>query len=222
MSLTSVGDSLNYNINRETGEVIETRNDSTYKQRMNDLDEQEKAKERKQKEAKNSPYNNFAQMNLDHSKDWRALSKQNHVAAEILWFLIEHADKKNALVCSSKVLEEALGYSRTTIFRSKEFLKNAGFIKIKKSGTTDVFLINKEIAWKSWGKNYKYGEFEAKIIISASEQEDEEDIIVKDKKVNMVETEKKKKKKKDEKFDLTIDGKKITEEEFDKMNCVIL
>lgn len=144
--------------------------DMTFEQRQRDLDAQEKAEQEKREREKRSPYKDFAQMNLEHSKDWRILSRQNHVAAEILWFLIEHADRCNALVCSSKVLEEALNYSRTTIFRAVNFLRDTGFIDIKKSGNTNVFLINKEITWKSWGTNYEYAEFEAKIIIAESEQ----------------------------------------------------
>lgn len=158
--------------------------DMTFEQRQRDLEIQEKAEQEKREREKHSPYENFAQMNLDHSKDWRILSRQNHVAAEILWFLIEHADRHNALVCSSKVLEEALNYSRATVFRAVSFLKETGFIDVKKSGNTNVFLINKEIAWKSWGKNYKYAEFEAKILIAESEQER---ATVKDTRVNMTE-----------------------------------
>ena len=45
------------------------------------------------------------------------------------------------------------------------------FIDVKKSSTTNVYLLNKQLVWKSWGKNYKYAEFDAKVIISESEQE---------------------------------------------------
>lgn len=48
----------------------------------------------------------------------------------------------------------------------------------------NVYLINKEIAWKSWGTNYKYAKFGAQIIISESEQER---ATVKDTRINMTE-----------------------------------
>ena len=158
--------------------------DMTFEQRQRDIEAQEKAEQESRDRDRKSAYKNFAQMNLEHSKDWRALSRQNHVAAEILWFLIEHSDRHNALVCSSKVLEEALGYSRTTGCRATDFLKKTGFVDIKKSGNTNVFLINAEIAWKTWGNNQQYAEFSAKIIIAESEQEK---MSVKDTKINMVE-----------------------------------
>lgn len=182
-----VGDAFGYNVDKNTGEVIELprlgHNDCPYEKRMEDIQAVEEAKEREIKELKASPFDDFAQMNLKHTKDWIALSRKNHTAAEILWFLISKADRYNAIVCSNQVLEEALGCSRITIWRAVNLLKECNFIDIKKSGTTNVYLINKDIAWKSWGKNYKYAEFGAKVLIAESEQEE---IKVKTKKVNMV------------------------------------
>lgn len=182
-----VGDAYGYNVNKNTGEVIElagtARNDCTYEQRMEDIQAVEEAKAREIKELKASPYDDFAQMNLKHTKDWIALSRKNHTAAEILWFLISKADRYNAIVCSSKVLEEALDCSRITICRAIKVLKDNNFIDIKRTGSANVYLINKDIAWKSWGKNHRYAEFEAKVLIAESEQEE---IKVKTKKINMV------------------------------------
>lgn len=132
---------------------------------------------------KASPYDKWAQMNLEHTNDWIVLTKKNHVSAEILWFLIDHSDRYNAIICSSAVLEEALGYSRPTVARAIKFLKDNNFIDIKKSGTTNIYLINKEISWKSWGNNFKYAEFGANVLISENEQFSSDDI--KTKRYNM-------------------------------------
>ena len=35
----------------------------------------------------------------------------------------------------------------------------------------NVYLINKSLYWNSWGSNYAYAEFGAKIIVSSSEQD---------------------------------------------------
>lgn len=184
MSLTTVGDALNFNIDRATGEVIEVHNDLTFEQREADLEKAEKAQQRALKNKKESPFDNFTQMNLKHADDWIALSKKSHIAAEILWFLIKNCDRNNAVVCSSKVLEEALNYDRASIFRALKILKESQFVNIKKSGSSNVFLINRELTWKSWGKNYKYAEFGAKIIISESEQD--QPVATKTKRVNMI------------------------------------
>lgn len=145
--------------------------DMTFEQRQRDLEAQENAEQEKRERDKQSPYTDFTQFNLDHTDDWIALNKKSHVATEILMFLMKNSDRYNALVCSSKVMEEAMNYSSATITRAIKILKDTGFIDVKKSGNTNVFLLNKEIAWKSWGTNYKYAKFEAKIIISESEQE---------------------------------------------------
>ena len=45
------------------------------------------------------------------------------------------------------------------------------FVDVKKSGVTNVYLLNKTLVWKSWGTNYKYAKFADTVIISESEQE---------------------------------------------------
>ena len=50
-------------------------------------------------------------------------------------------------------------------------MKDKGYIYILKSGSANVYTINPKIIWKSWGKNIKYCEFPANIIISKAEQE---------------------------------------------------
>ena len=65
-----------------------------------------------------------------------------------------------------------LGYSRQTLSTAVALLKEHKYIDVKKSGTSNVYLINKELYWKSWGKNHQYAEFGAKIIISETEQDE--------------------------------------------------
>lgn len=176
MNMSTVGDNLNYNVNRETGEVTEVHNDMTYAQRQKDLELQEEARKRKLKEDKNSPFTSFFQTNTSNPSYGiarRKLMRDSPIAAQVWDFLTEKANKYNAVVCSSKVLEEALGYKRTSISNAVKILKDRNFVDVKKSGTTNVYLLNKQLVWKSWGKNYKYAEFDSKVIISESEQEKE-------------------------------------------------
>ncbi|MEG7677078.1 hypothetical protein U2060_15165, partial [Listeria monocytogenes] len=42
-----------------------------------------------------------------------------------------------------------------------------------KSGTSNVYAVNKQIAWSSWGSNFKHGKFSANIILSESEQDEQ-------------------------------------------------
>lgn len=172
MSEAIVAPALHYNtVDPTTGEVIEHNADMTFEQRQADLKQEEEAKKQAQEREKKSPFSNFAQLNLDQTEALIKLTRISPRAAEIFLFLIDHMDGHNALVCSHTVLQEALDISRPTITRAIKVLKDTGFIDIKKSGTTNIYLINKEIVWKSWGRNYKYAEFGAKIIITGSEQE---------------------------------------------------
>src|SRR5699024_8355252 len=82
-------------------------------------------------------------------------------------------DSYNALMVSYKVMQERFNKSPDTIRRAIKLLKDKQYIDIYKSGTSNVYTVNKTIAWNSWGNNYKYGKFGANIILSESEQEEQ-------------------------------------------------
>lgn len=184
MDTMTVGTALDYNVNVTTGEVTEARNDNTFEQRTKELNAEEERQKQEEKLQKNSPYKHFAQFNIEYCKAWGLLAQQSPAALAVMMFFLEHIDNYNALVCSSSVIQEALNMSRPTVSRAVKLLREKGFVDVKKSGTTNVYLVNKELVWKSWGKNYRYAEFEAKIIISESEQEETAD--TKAKKINIV------------------------------------
>ena len=68
-------------------------------------------------------------------------------------------------------MQEKFGYSRAALSEAIKLLKEHRYIDVKKSGTSNVYLINKYLYWNSWGTNYAYAEFGANVIISASEQD---------------------------------------------------
>lgn len=147
-------------------------NSISFDERQKQLEEEAKRDElRRKKEEKDSPFSNFYQFNRAHSKEMIWLATNYPKAQAILLFLLDQMNNVNAVVCSYQVLQEALGISRPTITRAIKILKDHNFIDVYKSGTTNVYAVNKNLAWSSWGKNYKYAKFDAKIIIAASEQE---------------------------------------------------
>lgn len=148
-------------------------NDVTFEQKEADIAAEKKAEDEARERARRSPYNKFGQLNLDPNcgKARRALIHTNHSAYEVFDFLIEKADPYNAVMCSVQVLKEALGLSEATIYRAINTLKEHKFIDIKKSGTSNVYYLNGELIWTSWGTNFKHAEFVAKVIIAESEQE---------------------------------------------------
>lgn len=130
-----------------------------------------KEEEERQRKARRSPYDNFVQFNRDMYKaeDW--LMKESPTAYRILKFLVNNMDGYNAVACSYKVLEERFDKSKDTIRRAIKLLKEKQYLIVYKSGTSNVYHINKELVWSSWGTNFNYAEFGAKIIISESEQD---------------------------------------------------
>ena len=120
---------------------------------------------------KKSPYRKWLQVNNDAYNDEDWLMKNSPTAYRILRFLVLNMDKYNAVICSYKVMQEKLGYSKPTVERAIRLLKERKYIEVAKSGTSNIYMINKKLYWNSWGYNYAYAEFGANVIISSSEQE---------------------------------------------------
>ena len=80
-------------------------------------------------------------------------------------------DQENALIVSQETLSEYFGISKRTIIRQLNVLKEKGFIEIIKSGTTNVYLVNANIAWTSYANKREYAQFKANVFVSKSEQE---------------------------------------------------
>ena len=143
--------------------------------RMVEIKNQEIADLIEHYERKKSPFTKWTQLNNDEeaqaARYW--LMKQSSDAYCIMDFLASKMDNYNAVICSYKVLQEVFGYSQATIARAIKLLKEHKYIDVKKSGTSNIYMLNKHLYWNSWGTNYVYAEFDAKVIIAASEQDKE-------------------------------------------------
>lgn len=129
----------------------------------------------KQLQTRKSAYKRFGQLNLDQVKalDYVLKQKDGLVSLRIFLFLIDHMDNYNAVVCSHKVIQEALDMSLSTVNRGVKCLKDNQILEIGKTGTTNVYYLNKEIIWHSWSNNRKYAKFGATVVLSESEQKAE-------------------------------------------------
>jgi hypothetical protein len=114
---------------------------------------------------------NFVQVYEDHLPFLRQIIRDAPQAAELLLWLIEHMDERNALVVSQQALSEALKCHRNTINNHTRYLKEIKAIDTLKSGTTSIYLINKQIAWKSDADNKKYAQFTASVYVTEAEQD---------------------------------------------------
>lgn len=122
-------------------------------------------------QTRRSPFNKFYQINKGKADYLIFCLEKNPKALKLLLFIFNHMDGYNAVTCSYKVIEEALGMSRPTITRCVRFLKEHGYIFIYKNGTSNVYVANNNLAWSSWGNNYKYCKFPTNVILSKAEQE---------------------------------------------------
>lgn len=132
-----------------------------------------KALEEAEARERNSPYKEWVQMNLDTriTRAIDAMAKENAVALRLFLFLTKHMDAYNAVQCSYTVMTEALDISRPTASRAVKYLRDQGFLYILKSGTSNIYTLNPDVVWKSWGNNVRYCEFPVNVIISPTEQE---------------------------------------------------
>ena len=168
----------------------------TDEERKKRIQKEEEAEQKAAEAAKKSPYQRFLQANKNAYKEEDWLMRESPAAYRLLRFIAQNMDNYNALVCSYRVFQEALGYSTSTITRAISLLREHNFIAIAKSGTTNVYFINKNLYWNSYGTNYAYAEFGAKIIVTASEQDKEEQeqikLEVKNRREVQIETEERK------------------------------
>ena len=141
--------------------------------RMAEIKDQEIAEILEHERKKKSPFVKWTQQNNDEDAQkvrfW--LMKKSPIAYCVMDFLASNMDRFNAVICYYKVMQEVFGYSRAAISEAIKLLKEHKFIEVKKTGTSNIYMINKQLYWNSWGTNYAYAEFGANIIISASEQD---------------------------------------------------
>lgn len=149
--------------------------------------------EARDREEKHSRYTEWTQLNLDNLVvEHLDLLSKNKTAMRLFFFILKHMDEKNALLASYRVFQESLQLSKASIQRGIKYLIDNHIIFIKKSGSANIYLLNPDIAWKSWGTNYKYCEFPANVLLAKSEQpeppqEDQKKPQIKDKRLKTVE-----------------------------------
>ena len=112
----------------------------------------------------------FTQL-YDNSAKLMMQIADNPTAMKLFWWLISHMDKRNAIVVSQPTLAEELNCTVRTIQTAVADLREHKVMKILKSGNTNIYVVNAEIAWKDSAESKKYAQFDATVYISSSEQE---------------------------------------------------
>lgn len=139
-------------------------------QKLVELEADHKAKERNQEEAKKNY--NFIQLYRDNMPELRWLMSNHNLASSLLFFILEHMDNRNALACSYSVFEDYFSKHKTTIYRNLKILEENGFIDILKMGTSNVYVVNEDLAWTVSNDKKKFAKYDGKILISKKENKD--------------------------------------------------
>ena len=111
----------------------------------------------------------FIQLYRDHIDDVAKLARENGKAYDLFMLLVKHMDGTNALAVSNVALSELLQVTTRTIQRAVKYLKDSGWICVLKTGTSNVYIVNPEVAWTSYGNQKQYCKFQANVLLSSSE-----------------------------------------------------
>jgi hypothetical protein len=114
---------------------------------------------------------NFVQLYIDKLDLIVQMTNENPNALKVFIWIIKHMDRRNALVVSQTALAEAFGVSDRWIRYSIAYLKEKKALSVLKSGSTNIYAVNAQIAWKATANGKKHALFDAAVYISSAEQE---------------------------------------------------
>jgi Mn-dependent DtxR family transcriptional regulator len=104
---------------------------------------------------------------------FRTLLDENPSALKVLTWLIEKADKRNAILVSFSAIAKGMGVHTRTAQYAIAHLRAKKYITVLKSGNMNVYVLNDRIVWKDTADmKDKYSQFSAEVYIVASEQEE--------------------------------------------------
>ena len=83
--------------------------------------------------------------------------------------LIKHMDGTNALCVSMQALTEIMALSRQSLSKSVKYLKDNGWVCVMRNGSSNVYIVNPDVAWTSYGNQKQYCKFQANVLLSSSE-----------------------------------------------------
>ncbi|RFT61551.1 replication protein [Bacillus clarus] len=141
-------------------------------QRLVEVEGIHETKEKQQEERKKN--HNFIQLYRDNMPELRWLMSNHTFASSLLFFILEHMDNRNALACSYSVFEDYFRKSRSTVYRAIKLLEENGFLNVLKMGTSNVYVVNEDLAWSDSNDKKKFTKYDGKILVSKKENKDYE------------------------------------------------
>lgn len=139
-------------------------------QKLMEIEESNSEKELAHQEQKKN--HNFIQLYRDNMPELRWLMSNHNFASSLLFFILEHMDNRNALACSYSVFEDYFNKSRSTVYRGIKLLEENGFLNVLKMGTSNVYVVNENLAWSDSNDKKKFAKYDGKILVSKKENKD--------------------------------------------------
>jgi hypothetical protein len=95
---------------------------------------------------------------------------KNPTALSLLHFFMSRMDRgTNGILMSSLAVSEVTGVAQRTVKASTKALAEARFIQVLKSGKSNVYVINNQVAWQG-NRGSRYAAFGSEIILTEKEQ----------------------------------------------------
>lgn len=117
-------------------------------------------------EQKNS---DFIQLYRSHIDDITRLAREQPTAYDLFMLLCKNMDGYNAIGVSMVALTELMNLSRQSISKAIKYLKENGWLCVLKSGTSNLYIVNPDVVWSSYGNQKQYCKFQATVLLSSSE-----------------------------------------------------
>lgn len=114
---------------------------------------------------------NFVMFFRNEMHSLRKIAIQDGKALSVLMLITEHMDQTNSLIVSRETIGEILGMAIPTVDRKLKFLRDNNFLTVAKTGTSNVYMVNANIAWTTYGNQKDYAKFRTSILISRTEQD---------------------------------------------------
>ena len=91
-------------------------------------------------------------------------------AAAIIHFFTARMNRgTNAVVMSHESIAECLNVSKSAVIRSIKTLQESNFIQVLKTGKSNVYVINQQVAWQG-NRGQRYAVFGAELLVLEQEQ----------------------------------------------------
>jgi len=116
---------------------------------------------------------NFIQLSEIYMQTFIKLNTENSSGFNFFMFLLDKMDRRNAILISRDTLAALFNVKVLTISRWTRWCKDKKLIDVVKSGSSNIYCVNSNLAWKAGADKKHYAKFTTEVIVSKEEQETE-------------------------------------------------